>query len=91
MSHISTVHTNIAALFMHRPINSETVTYDFGANSDVKFAKFAAFWGVCSGLVARLCLRAVVKAEILAHAQHQGKGTVYQVTKCKTESIHDAD
>ena len=28
LSHISTVHTNIAALFMHGAINSETVTYD---------------------------------------------------------------
>ena len=35
LSHISTVHTNIAALFMHGAINSETVTYDLGANSDV--------------------------------------------------------
>ena len=63
LSHISTVHTNIAALFMHGAINSETVTYDLatlGANSDVKFCKFAAFWRVCSGLVARVRLRAFV-------------------------------
>ena len=74
----------------HKQRNSH-IRWLLGANSDVKFGKFAAFWGVCAGLVARLRLGAVVKAEILAHAQHQGKGTVYQVTKCKTESIHDAD
>ena len=50
-----------------------------GANSDVKFGKFAAFWGVCAGLVARLRLRASVEAKVVAHARHQGEGTFYQV------------
>ena len=69
----------------HKQRNSHTHTHVL---ANVKICKFAAFRGVCPGFVARLCLGTVVEAKVLAYAEHQGEGTLYQVDSLSVINLY---